>query len=133
MQTISIRSNRREEFIDMTALVEKEVLSSGIKDGAVILTSLHTTGGLTINENADPSVVEDILNTLSKIAPHKAGYSHSEGNSDAHIKTSLIGTSLYIIIRNGELVLGTWQGIFFCEFDGPRSRNVAIEVIPSKK
>lgn len=129
MKLINLKSLKREEFIDITHLVSKEVEEAKIKNGVCILSSLHTTAGLTINENSDPSVVKDILATFKKMVPNDAKYSHSEGNSDAHIKTSLTGTSLNLIIRNGELVLGTWQGIYFCEFDGPRSRKVVIQLI----
>jgi secondary thiamine-phosphate synthase enzyme len=132
VKIINLKSIRREEFIEITDLVAREIDESGIKNGACVLTSLHTTGGLTINEHADPTVVKDIMHYLGKIAPHGSSYSHAEGNSDAHIKTSIIGTTLNLIIRNREPMLGTWQGIFFCEFDGPRSRKVALEIIPSQ-
>ena len=132
MKLLSIQSSRREEFIDVTSLVAKEVSSSRIRNGICVTTSLHTTGGVTVNENADPSVVKDILNIFNKMAPPDAKYSHTEGNSDAHIKTSLVGNSVTLIVKNGELVLGTWQGIYFCEFDGPRTRTLAVEIISSK-
>ena len=101
---------------------------SGIKSGICYVYVPHTTAGVLINEGADPSVVKDILTALNKLVPHKAGYMHMEGNSDAHIKTSLVGTSQSIIIEDGRLLLGTWQAIFFCEFDGPRSREVTIKI-----
>jgi secondary thiamine-phosphate synthase enzyme len=132
MKTINIKSVKREEMIDITALVSKEISSSGVENGVVVLNSLHTTGGLTVNENADPSVVRDILGHLRKEVPQNSGYSHSEGNSDAHIKTSMVGTTLNLIISGGEMVLGTWQGIYFCEFDGPRSRKIAVQIIPAE-
>jgi secondary thiamine-phosphate synthase enzyme len=131
MKLINIKSVKREELIDITGLVSKEVALSKVKNGIIVLNSLHTTGGLTVNENADPNVARDILHQLGKVAPRDAGYSHSEGNSDSHIKTSMVGPSLSLIISNGEILFGTWQGIYFCEFDGPRSRRIAVQIIPS--
>ncbi len=126
--TININTKSPEEFIDITSLIEEKVSKSGIKEGTVTVFVPHTTAAVTINENADPSVVEDILYTLDKIIPPGGDYSHAEGNSHAHIKSSLIGSSRQIIIQNGKLKLGTWQGIYFCEFDGPRNRQVWIKI-----
>lgn len=128
LETISVNTSSPEEFRDITSLVEDKVRKSGIKEGTVTVFVPHTTAAITINENADPSVVEDIISTLDRIIPPRGDYSHIEGNSHAHIKSSLIGSSRQIIIENGRLKLGTWQGIYFCEFDGPRSRQVWIEI-----
>lgn len=128
-KTINVKTRSRTEFIDITADVKKSVKESGIKDGVCYVYVPHTTAGVTINEGADPAVVKDILSTLNTLIPQNAGYLHMEGNSDAHIKTSLMGPSQAIIIEGGKLLLGTWQAIFFCEFDGARSRKVMIKVL----
>jgi secondary thiamine-phosphate synthase enzyme len=127
MRTIEVKTQAREELVDITARVREELASSGVKDGICYVYVPHTTAAVTINENADPSVKEDILMALRKIVPDSLAYRHSEGNSPAHVKACLIGSSIKVIIDEGQLVLGTWQGIFFCEFDGPRSRNVFIK------
>jgi secondary thiamine-phosphate synthase enzyme len=132
MNTIGINTTKRTEFIDITSRVEKIVKESKIKDGLCVVFCPHTTAGLTINENADPSVKKDILNHLEELVPQDKNYSHSEGNSDSHIKSSLLGSSLNIIIENNSLVLGTWQGIYFCEFDGPRQRQIYVKIIEEK-
>ncbi|MBN2428918.1 MAG: YjbQ family protein [Deltaproteobacteria bacterium] len=131
MKTITIRTHSQAEMIDITSEVRSAVAESGIVDGAALLFVPHTTAAVTINENADPDVHRDIVMEMNKIVPWKDGYRHAEGNSAAHIKSSLFGASEWIIIENGRLVLGTWQGIYFCEFDGPRSRKLQIKVIPS--
>jgi len=124
---VSTRS--RNQMIDITSQVSEVVGQSGITDGDAIVYCPHTTAAITINENADPSVPHDILLTLEQLLPqHRPGYRHSEGNSDAHCKSSMIGCSEQILIKGGALQLGTWQGIFFCEFDGPRSRRVVVQV-----
>jgi secondary thiamine-phosphate synthase enzyme len=116
-------------MIDITSKVKSIVGQSGIKDGQALVFCPHTTAAITINENADPSVVDDILLTLEELIPqHRRGYRHSEGNSDAHVKSSLVGASVHLIIKNGDLLLGTWQGIYFCEFDGPRSRSFHMQI-----
>ncbi len=115
---------------DITDQVRKVVDESGIKDGLVHVFSMHTTAAVTINENADPAVETDILNTVNKIVPWDDHYKHMEGNSAAHIKTSLFGPSEIIPLENGAMVLGTWQGIFFCDFDGPRNRKVNVKILP---
>ena len=125
---ISIKSSKRNELIDVTAQIEKIVKESGAKEGICFVFCPHTTAAVTINENADPSVKEDLLAGLSRLVPEHGNYSHSEGNSDAHIKSSLIGASVLLPVKNGSLVLGAWQGIFFCEFDGPRSRKLMVLV-----
>ncbi|MGC8746977.1 MAG: secondary thiamine-phosphate synthase enzyme YjbQ, partial [Candidatus Saccharicenans sp.] len=117
------------EFIDITAKVKSLVESAGIKNGLVSIYVPHTTCGLTINENADPEVTNDILLVLRNIAPESLPYGHLEGNAPAHVKASLIGSSVNLIIESGRLVLGTWQGIFLGEFDGPRSRKVYVQII----
>ncbi len=124
-----ISSKHRNEMIDITSQVGSLVAQSGITNGDVIVYCPHTTAAITINENADPSVPHDILLTLAELVPHhRSGYRHSEGNSDAHCKSSLIGCSRQILIKDKSLELGTWQGIFFCEFDGPRSRRAIVQI-----
>jgi secondary thiamine-phosphate synthase enzyme len=124
-----ISSKNRNQMIDITSQVDSAVEQSGITNGDAIVYCPHTTAAITINENADPSVPHDILLTLSEIIPqHQPGYRHSEGNSDAHCKSSLVGCSEQVLIKDGRLNLGTWQGIFFCEFDGPRSRTFIVQV-----
>lgn len=130
MEEISVPTSQREEFVDVTAAVQQAVRTGGAESGIVVCYVPHTTAGITINENADPSVTRDILYKLNNEIPQSEGYHHSEGNSDAHIKASLIGSSVQVIIENGRLMLGRWQGIYFCEFDGPRSRRLWIKVIP---
>jgi len=125
----SVSSRTRNQMIDITGQVEAVVRGSGVKTGDVIVYCPHTTAAITINENADPDVPHDILVTLQELIPQSnPRYRHSEGNSDAHCKSSIVGCSKQILIKNGALALGTWQGIFFCEFDGPRSRSVLVQV-----
>ena len=131
LEKISISTSKRIEFIDITAKIVELVKSNNVKDGVVTIYTPHTTSAITINENADPSVKYDINEFLSKIIPYRDKYTHLEGNSDAHIKSSIIGCSEQVIIENGNLLLGTWQGIFFCEFDGPRERKIFVKVISS--
>ena len=128
MEQINVLSKKRIELIDITSHVQNIVKRSGVKEGVCYVYVPHTTAAVTINENADPSVINDIQNYLNKLVPFDGPYSHAEGNSDAHIKTSLVGCSKIIVVTNGYLLLGTWQGIFFCEFDGPRNRKVHIKV-----
>lgn len=128
MKAIEVRTPSKETFVDITGEVMEEVSSSGTQSGICSVYVPHTTAGVTINENADPSVKEDILMTLRKIVPDSLPYSHSEGNSPAHVKASLVGSSVNILIDKGQLSLGTWQGIFFCEFDGPRNRRAFIKI-----
>jgi secondary thiamine-phosphate synthase enzyme len=129
METIEIRTRTRIEFVDVTSRVSEIAARSGVTEGTVLVYVPHTTAGVTVNEAADPSVAADILGKLSELVPHRGSYRHSEGNSDAHIKASLVGSSVQLILSRGALVLGTWQGVFFCEFDGPRSRRAHIQVI----
>jgi secondary thiamine-phosphate synthase enzyme len=126
---ISVKTSSRVELIDITHLVEKVVAESKIKSGLCTVYVPHTTAAVTINENADPSVRKDIIAELNKIVPFDDNYSHLEGNAAAHIKASIIGPSETILVNGGSLVLGTWQGIYFCEFDGPRHRKVMIKII----
>ncbi len=132
LKQIPIKSTKRNELIDITNAVEKIIKESKVKEGICIVYAPHTTAAVTINENADPSVKADILGKLSELVPENAGYSHTEGNADAHIKSSLVGCSEIILIKNNELVLGTWQGIMFAEFDGPRNRRVFVKIIAQK-
>lgn len=126
MITINVPTRKRTEFIDITGQVREAIRENGWGTGALTVYCPHTTAAITINENADPSVRSDIINTLSKLIPHRGGYSHMEGNADAHIKSSLVGCSERVLVDRGDLVLGTWQGVFFCEFDGPRQRRVNL-------
>jgi secondary thiamine-phosphate synthase enzyme len=126
--TIRVKTTRRTDMKDVTSLVQKEVSESGVLNGVCMVYVPHTTAAVTINEGADPSVCHDILTKLNEMVPPDAGYRHMEGNSDSHIKASLVGNSVSVMVENGRLVLGTWQKIFFCEFDGPRSRKVYMKV-----
>ncbi|ADL68095.1 secondary thiamine-phosphate synthase enzyme YjbQ [Thermoanaerobacterium thermosaccharolyticum] len=128
MTILKINTHSRESMIDITEEVKSAIKSSGIKDGICTVFVPHTTAGVTINENADPDVKDDIIRGLDEIIPN-IRFKHMEGNSDAHIKSALVGNSANLIVENGEIQLGTWQGIYFCEFDGPRSRKVYIKVI----
>jgi secondary thiamine-phosphate synthase enzyme len=130
MEEIRIRTHRRGEMQDITSRVREIVSRSGMDEGVVVLQSLHTTAALTINENADPDVVHDLLAKLERLVPkHEGFYGHDEGNSDSHLKTSFFGPSLTVIVSGGQPVLGTWQGIWSCEFDGPRERRVAVQLL----
>ena len=129
MKEISIETHSRVEMIDITAAVQKAVREEKIEKSICLVYTPHTTAAITINENADPDVPRDILAALERAVPFSANYRHAEGNSAAHVKSSLVGASELVIIENGRLVLGTWQSIFFCEFDGPRTRKVLISII----
>lgn len=126
---LEIRSRAKSEFIDITSLVREQVQNSGVTCGVCHLFVLHTTAGLTINEGADPAVQRDMLTFLDRLVPHDPYFTHKEGNSDAHIKSTLTGTSLTVFIIEGKLLLGTWQSIYLCEFDGPRPRRVALKIV----
>ncbi|HDS31075.1 MAG TPA: YjbQ family protein [Firmicutes bacterium] len=126
MITINVKTGRRIEFIDITQKINNAIREYGWSSGILTVYCPHTTAAITINENADPSVQSDINSVLSKLIPHRGDYSHTEGNADAHVKSSLIGPSEQVILHAGEMILGTWQGIFFCEFDGPRDRRVHL-------
>ena len=130
MEVIRVRSRARCELIEITAEVQAMVSRSGLLEGSVVAQSLHTTAALTLNENADPDVPHDLLAKLERLIPRRDSfYRHAEGNSDSHLKTSFFGPSLTLLVSEGKLVLGTWQGIFLCEFDGPRERTVAVQVL----
>ena len=129
MKEISLETHSRVEMIDITVAVQKAAGEKKIEEGVCLVYTPHTTAAITINENADPDVPRDILAALDRVVPFSANYRHAEGNSAAHVKSSLVGASELIIIEKGRLVLGTWQSIFFCEFDGPRTRKVFISMI----
>lgn len=124
-----VRTREREEFVDVTRRVAEVVAAAGVESGAVLVFCPHTTAGVTINENADPAVVADLTDGLRRLAPRDAGWRHAEGNSDGHLKSSLVGPSLLVPIEGGRLALGTWQGIYLCEFDGPRTRGLVVTVL----
>lgn len=126
--TINVKTRSRIEMVDITSSVQKEVSKSQTSDGLCLVYVPHTTAGITINEGADPAVCQDVMDRLNELVPANAGYRHMEGNADSHIKASLIGSSVHVMLENGRLVLGTWQKIFFCEFDGPRSRKVYLRI-----
>ena len=128
--TETVRTSRRSEMIDVTRRVESAVAARGISDGMAIVYVPHTTAAVTINENADPDVKHDMLRKLDELIPkHESYYQHAEGNSDSHVKTSLVGNSVTVLIERGKLILGRWQGIYFCEFDGPREREMLIKLV----
>ena len=126
---LSVSTGTKMEFVDITSLVQKEVINSGIRDGICYVYNPHTTAGLTINEGADPAVQDDIIGVFKQVIPSNYPYKHMEGNSPAHIMASLMGSSVTVFVENGRLVLGTWQKIFFCEFDGPRARKFFWKVV----
>lgn len=126
---LSISTHSQVEFLDITSKVREVIKESGVKDGICCIFVPHTTAGITINEGADPSVRKDIITQLNNLVPFRGDYEHGEGNSPAHIKASLIGSSEAVIIEDGELFLGTWQSIYFCEFDGPRRRKILVKII----
>lgn len=128
-----IQTTKPQQFINITNKVANEVKNSNVKDGIAVIYVPHTTAGVTINENADPDVVEDIISTLDKAYPVQGEYLHFEGNSHAHIKASLMGVSCTVMIQDGMLLLGTWQGIYFCEFDGPRNREFYVKIIEAER
>jgi secondary thiamine-phosphate synthase enzyme len=127
---LALRTERRTQLLDVTAGVAKMVQDSGVQSGVCYVYVPHTTAGVIINENADPDVAADIEAALARLVPKTSDYRHAEGNSDSHIKTALVGSSATIFISNGQLELGRWQGIFFCEFDGPRSRRLRVKILP---
>ena len=128
-KTIHLRTEKHIDFYDITSEIESQVSDYGVRDGILLVFTPHTTAGITINENADPSVRSDIREFISRNIPHQSYFKHLEGNSPSHIMSSLFSVSETIIIQDGQLVLGTWQGIFFCEFDGPRNRKVYVKII----
>jgi len=129
LQTLTVHTGSRTEFLDLTGRIQAAIQESGVQDGLCHLFVPHTTAAVTINENADPSVIADILMVLNKLISERESYRHLEGNSPAHIKASVIGPQLSLMVSGGRLVLGTWQGIFFCEFDGPRTRRLHLKIV----
>ncbi|MFS0561406.1 secondary thiamine-phosphate synthase enzyme YjbQ [Terribacillus sp. 179-K 1B1 HS] len=134
MDIFPIVTNQHDEMIEITESIERYIQSTGIREGIAVISSLHTTAGITVNENADPDVKQDFLRRLAEVFPweHELDL-HAEGNTAAHLKTSTVGHAHTVLISGGRLVLGTWQGIYFCEFDGPRSRKYAVQVLSSGK
>jgi secondary thiamine-phosphate synthase enzyme len=129
-QTLEIRTTTREELVDVTALVRAALKRAGVDRGLAVVYCPHTTAGVTVQENSDPTVKSDLLNHLRKLVPKDAGFAHAEDNSDAHIKSSMIGVSTTLIVEAGKPQLGHWQAVYFCEFDGPRDRRLLVRVIP---
>jgi len=129
MLTLAVKTSRRTQALDVTAQVKRAVRESGVQSGLCYLYVPHTTAAIFINENADPDVAQDIETTLDKLVPHGAHYRHAEGNADSHVKSVLVGASQCVLIEDGQLALGHWQGIFFCEFDGPRERRLLVKVV----
>lgn len=130
VRVLEVKTSRRTQLVDVTAAVQRAVTESGVTSGICHLYVPHTTAGVTINENADPDVPRDIEATLDKVVPKDAGYKHFEGNADSHIKSAIVGVSQSVEIEDGRLVLGRWQAIFFCEFDGPRVRQLRVKIVP---
>ena len=128
LKTISVKTSAQTEMVDVTTQVQSELSKSGIEEGRLTLYVPHTTAAITINEGADPAVKADILMVLNQMVPWKANYKHMEGNSPAHVKTSLVGSTETVLVSGARLVLGTWQRIFFCEFDGPRNRKLHLQI-----
>jgi secondary thiamine-phosphate synthase enzyme len=130
MKTLRVKTNRRTQFVDITREVEQAVDESDVKSGVCHIYVPHTTAGVAINEHADPDVASDVEGIFDRLIPHKGPYQHAEGNTDSHMKAILTGTSQTVFVANGKLALGTWQGIFLCEFDGPRQRSVLVKIVP---
>ena len=132
-KTISVKTSAQTEMVDVTSQVQSELSKSGIEEGRLTLYVPHTTAAITINEGADPAVKADILMVLNQMVPWKANYKHMEGNSPAHVKTSLVGSAETVLVSGGRLILGTWQRVFFCEFDGPRNRKLHLQIAALSK
>ncbi len=128
-EELALRTSERTHWVDITSDIQRIVSRSSFKNGIVVISSLHTTAGLTINENADPDVGRDFFWKFNQLVPRESSYHHSEGNSDSHIKASIVGFSVQIPVQNNKCILGTWQSVYFCEFDGPRSRRVSVTMI----
>jgi len=133
MQTLRVKTGRRTQFVDVTAAVERVVKEAGVASGVCYVYVPHTTAGVTINEHADPDVASDLEGILDRLVPHAGPYRHSEGNTDSHAKALMVGASQMIFVEDGRLLLGRWQGIFLCEFDGPRERKIFVKVEESKR
>ena len=129
MQILSVKTDRRTQLVDVTAQVQKAVAASGVAQGVCYLYVPHTTAAITINECADPDVARDVEGALDRLIPKTGPFRHSEGNSDSHVKAVLVGTSQMVLVEDGKLALGRWQGVFFCEFDGPRERRLQVKVV----
>jgi secondary thiamine-phosphate synthase enzyme len=129
MQILSVKTDRRTQLVDVTAQVQKVVAASGVARGVCYLYVPHTTAAITINECADPDVARDVEGALDRLIPKTGPFRHSEGNSDSHVKAVLVGTSQMVLVEDGKLALGRWQGVFFCEFDGPRNRRLQVKVV----
>jgi secondary thiamine-phosphate synthase enzyme len=129
LETVQVNTPDHAVMVDVTDLVARKIHESGVKSGVCFIYIPHTTAGVTINEGADPAVMDDFLGTLDRLVPWKSNYKHSEGNAAAHIKSILVGGSVHLIIENGRLILGTWERIFLCEFDGPRTRKIRIKIV----
>jgi len=129
IKKLEIKTSKRNEIIDISDKIQKVISDSKIKEGVCVVYVPHTTAGIIVNENYDPSVGMDILDYLEKIAPASTRYKHTEGNADSHIKTSVVGSSATLVIEDGKVLLGNWQGIMFCEFDGPRNRNLVVKIL----
>lgn len=130
MKTLSVKTHRRTQFVDITREVEQAVRESAVKSAVCYVYVPHTTAGIAINEHADPDVASDVEGVFDRLIPHQGPYRHAEGNTDSHMKAILTGTSQTILVENGKLALGTWQGIFLCEFDGPRHRTIFVRILP---
>lgn len=131
MKEITVRTTEHCQFVNIDEDVQRAVTATGVQDGACVVFVPHTTAGITINENADPDVVHDMKRILERAVPWEGGYAHAEGNSAAHAKASMMGNSVMLVVRSGQLQFGTWQSIYFCEFDGPRTRKVWVQVLPA--
>lgn len=129
--TLELRTKSQKQFINITREVQSAVAESGVENGICVVYVPHTTAGVTVNEAADPSVAEDTQNTLRELVPRTGHYTHAEGNADSHIQTVLVGPSVSLIVEGGRVDLGTWQGVFFCEFDGPRRRTARVQCVPA--
>jgi len=132
MKTLQVQTHRREEMVDITAGIREQMRGVGWNDGLLLVYCPHTTGAITVNEGADPDVVRDLTVNMNKLVPRNGDYHHAEGNSDAHIKSSMFGCDQVLIVEDGTIQLGTWQKVYFCEFDGPRMRNVWLKWLPSQ-
>jgi secondary thiamine-phosphate synthase enzyme len=129
METLRVKTARRTQLLDLTLAVERIVAAAGVADGVCHLYVPHTTAGVMINEHADPDVATDLEGVFDRLVPHRGPYRHAEGNTDSHAKAAMVGTSQLVLVEKGKLMLGTWQGIFFCEFDGPRERKIWVKVV----